>query len=60
MPFALILLGAAFVFFTLAAVPARTAPWFWGMRALVDRREELAFLGIAALLAIIALFLAAG
>lgn len=58
MPFALMLLGAALALFSLAAIPARTVPWSWAVRALDDRREELAFLGIAALLAIIALFLA--
>jgi hypothetical protein len=55
MPFALMLLGAALALFSLAAIPARSVPWF---HVLDNRREELAFLGIAALLAIVALFLA--
>ena len=43
--------------FSLAAVPARVMPW-WAERALDNRRENLAFMGVAALLAIGALFLA--
>jgi hypothetical protein len=58
MPFALALTGLAFVLFSLAAIPARAVPWSWAMRALDNRRENLAFMGIAALLAIAALFLA--
>ena len=57
LPFALVLMGLAFLLFSLAAVPARVMPW-WAERALDNRRENLAFMGIAALLAIGALFLA--
>jgi hypothetical protein len=39
--------------FALGAVP-----WSWAVRTLDTRREELAFLGIATLLATAALFLA--
>jgi hypothetical protein len=58
MPFALMFILAALLFFSLAAIPARVVPWYWAVQALDHRREELAFLGIAALLAIAALFLA--
>ena len=57
LPFALVLMGLAFLLFSLAAVPARVMPW-WAERALDNRRENLAFMGVAALLAIGALFLA--
>jgi hypothetical protein len=50
-------MGLALLLFSLAAVPARAVPWTW-VRTLDTRREELAFLGIATLLAIAALFLA--
>ena len=58
MPFALMLILAAVLLFSLAAVPARVVPWYWAVETLDHRREELAFLGVAALLAIAALFLA--
>ena len=58
LPFALVLVGAALLLFGLAAVPAHAVPWSWAVYTIESRREELAFLGIAALLAIIALFLA--
>jgi hypothetical protein len=54
----LLLMGAAVLLFSLAAVPARALPWPWAVRAINTRREELAFLGIAVLLAVAALFLA--
>ena len=57
LPFALVLMGLALLLFSLAAVPARVMPW-WAERALDHRRENLAFMGVAALLAIAALFLA--
>ena len=57
LPFALVLMGLALLLFSLAAVPARVTPW-WAERALDNRRENLAFMGVAALLAIGALFLA--
>ena len=57
LPFALVLMGLALLLFSLAAVPARVMPW-WAERALDNRRENLAFMGVAALLAIGALFLA--
>ena len=57
LPFALVLMGLALLLFSLAAVPARVMPW-WAERALDNRRENLAFMGVAALLAIAALFLA--
>ena len=58
LPLALLLMGVAVLLFGLAAVPARTLPWPWAVRIINTRREELAFLGVAALLAIAALFLA--
>jgi hypothetical protein len=58
MPLAPLLLGLALLLFSLAAVPARAVPWSWAVRTLDTRREELAFLGIATLLATAALFLA--
>jgi hypothetical protein len=58
MPFALVLMVLALMLFSLAAIPARVVPWSWALQALDNRREELAFSGIAALLAIAALFLA--
>jgi hypothetical protein len=58
LPFAIVLLGLALLFFSLAAIPARAVPWSWAERALDHRRENLAFIGIAALLALVALFLA--
>jgi hypothetical protein len=58
LPFALALMGLALLLLSLAAVPARVVPWGWALRALDDRREKLAFSGIAVLLAIAALFLA--
>lgn len=58
MPLAILLVGTALLLFSLAAIPARAVPWPWAVRALDPRREELVFLGIAALLAIAALFLA--
>ena len=57
LPFALVLMGLALMLFSLAAVPARVMPW-WAVRALDNRRENLAFIGVGALLAIAALFLA--
>jgi hypothetical protein len=57
LPFALVLIGLALLLFSLAAVPARVMP-SWAQRALDNRRENLAFVGVAALLAIAALFLA--
>jgi hypothetical protein len=57
MPFVLVLMVLALLFFSLAAIPARVVPWSWALHALDSRREELAFSGIAALLAIAALFL---
>jgi hypothetical protein len=57
LPFALVLMSLALMLFSLAAVPARVMPW-WAVRALDNRRENLAFMGVAALLAIAALFLA--
>jgi hypothetical protein len=51
-------MGAALLLFSLAVIPARAVPWPWALRGLDHRRGELAFLGIAALLAIAALFLA--
>ena len=57
LPFALVLMGLALLLFSLAAVPARVMPW-WAERALYNRRENLAFMGLAALLAVAALFLA--
>jgi len=51
-------MGLALLLLSLAAVPARVVPWGWALRALDDRREKLAFSGIAVLLAIAALFLA--
>jgi hypothetical protein len=57
LPFALGLMGLALLLFSLAAVPARVMPW-WAERALDNRRENLAFMGFGALLAIAALFLA--
>jgi hypothetical protein len=59
LPFALALMGLALLLLSLAAVPARVVPWAWALHALDNRREKLAFSGIAALLAIAALFLAA-
>jgi hypothetical protein len=56
MPLALLLMGVALLLFSLAAVPARLLPWPWAARALDTRREELAFSGIAVLLAIVTLF----
>jgi hypothetical protein len=58
MPFAITLIFAALLFFSLAAIPARAVPWYWAVQTLDERREEFAVLGIAALLAIAALFLA--
>jgi hypothetical protein len=58
MPFALVLMGLALVLFSLAATPARAVPWPWAGYALDNQREKLAFSGVAALLAIAALFLA--
>ena len=58
LPFAIVLMGLALVLFSLAAIPARALPWSWAERALDHRRENLAFIGIAALLALVALFLA--
>ena len=58
LPFALVLVGAALLLFGLAAIPAQAVPWSWAVHAIETRRQELAFLGIAALLSIIALFLA--
>jgi hypothetical protein len=58
LPFAIVLMGAALLLFSLAAIPARAVPWPWALHALDDRREILTFSGIAALLAIAALFLA--
>jgi hypothetical protein len=58
MPFALALMVLALLLFSLAAIPARVVPWSWALQALDNRREKLAFSGIAALLAIAALFLA--
>jgi hypothetical protein len=58
MPLAPLLMGLALVLFSLAAVPARAVPWSWAVRTLDTRREELAFLGIAVLLATAALFVA--
>jgi hypothetical protein len=58
MPLAPLLMGLALLLFSLAAVPARAVPWSWAVRTLDTRREELAFLGIAVLLAIAALFMA--
>jgi hypothetical protein len=57
MPFAVVLMGLALLLFSLAAVPARVVPWSWAQHAIDNRREELAFSGIAALLAIAGLFL---
>jgi hypothetical protein len=57
MPFALVLMTLALLLFSLAAIPARVVP-YWALRVLDHRRENLAFMGIAALLAIAALFLA--
>jgi hypothetical protein len=57
MPLAPLLMGLALLLFSLAAVPARAVPWT-RVRTLDTRREELAFLGIATLLATAALFLA--
>jgi hypothetical protein len=57
MPLAPLLMGLALVLFSLAAVPARAVPWSWAVRTLDTRREELAFLGIAVLLATAALLL---
>jgi hypothetical protein len=57
LPFALALMGLALLLFSLAAIPARVMPW-WAERALDNRRDNLAFIGVAALLAIAALFLA--
>jgi hypothetical protein len=51
-------MGLALLLFSLAAVPARVLPLSWAARTLDSRREELAFLGIATLLATAALFLA--
>jgi len=53
-----LLLGLALLLFCLAAVPAHAMPWSWAVRTLDTRREELAFLGVATLLAIAALLLA--
>jgi hypothetical protein len=58
MPLGPLLMGLALLLFSLAAVPARAVPWSWAVRTLDTRREELAFLGIAVLLAIAALFMA--
>jgi hypothetical protein len=58
MPLALVLMGGALLLFSLAAIPARAVPWPWVLRGLDHRRGELAFLGIVALLAMAALFLA--
>ena len=58
MPVAVVLMGLALLLFSLAAIPARAVPWSWALRALDNRRDNLAFTGIAALLAIAALFLA--
>jgi hypothetical protein len=57
MPFAVALMGLALLLFSLAAVPARVVPWSWALHAIDNRREELVFSGIAALLAIVGLFL---
>jgi hypothetical protein len=51
-------MGLALLLFSLAAVPAHAVPWSRAVRTLDTRREELAFLGIAVLLAIAALFMA--
>jgi hypothetical protein len=58
LPFAIALMSLALLLFSLAAIPARAVPWSWAERALDHRRENLAFIGIAALLALVALFLA--
>jgi hypothetical protein len=58
LPFAIVLMGLALLLFSLAAIPARAVPWSWAERALDHRRENLAFMGIAALLALVALFVA--
>jgi hypothetical protein len=50
-------MGLALLLLGLAAIPARVVPWAWALHALDDRREKLAFSGIAVLLAIAALFL---
>jgi hypothetical protein len=51
-------MGLALLLFSLAMVPARALPWSWAAQTIDRRREELAFLGIATLLAIAALFMA--
>lgn len=58
LPFALALIGAALLLFGLAAMPARLVPWSWVVYALDDRREKLAYSGIAVLIASAALLFA--
>ena len=58
LPFAIVLMSLALLLFSLAAIPARVVPWAAWAHALDNRREELAFSGVAALIAIAALFLA--
>jgi len=58
LPFAIVLMSLALLLFSLAAIPARAVRWSWAERALDHRRENLAFMGLAALLALAALFLA--
>ena len=58
LPFALALTALALLLFSLAAIPASVVPWAWALHALDNRREKLAFSGVAVLLAIAALFLA--
>jgi hypothetical protein len=58
LPFALVLMSLALLLFSLAAIPAHVVPWPWALHALDNRREKLAFSGVAALIAIAALFLA--
>jgi hypothetical protein len=58
MPLAPFRMGLALLLFSLAAVPAPAVPWSRTVRTLETRREGLAFLGIAVLLATAALFLA--
>jgi len=54
-----VLVGAAVLLFGLAALPARAVPWSWALDAVENRREELAFLGLGALVASVALLVIA-
>ena len=51
LPLVLVMLGAGLLLFGLVLVPPAAVPWPWAARVLGDRREELAFVSAAGLLA---------